>query len=78
MIDCCTKEQFGVALYDAVYLIGRILGVQNQRRQAPHKYAERAARQVESALRAQLQTQMDRLTDAEAAAVVRRYPWVMT
>lgn len=75
-----TKEEFGLDLYETIFTIGKILGVQSKAKKAVKKqehYLVRAAQQEEQQLRAELAKLMDKLSDKDAADVVRRYPWVL-
>lgn len=80
MTHYITKEEFGLDLYEAVFTIGQLLGVQNKVRfyhDKNMKYPLRAAQQEEQTLRTTLTKQMDKLSDADAAEIVRRYPWIL-
>lgn len=78
--DAITKEEFGLALYAAIFAIGGILGLQEQ--YAGHvKYGNKArmkeALVKRDQLKRELAPQLDKLSDADAAEIVRRYPWVL-
>jgi len=75
-----TNEEFGLDLFAAVKTIGGLLGVQHQYAGAVHK-SDHAAMATclkrRDELNVQLREQMDKLSDADAAEIVRRYPWVL-
>lgn len=74
-----TKEEFGVALYDVVTIIGRILWCQDAYgRSVMEGDNSEMARYltIRKGLRVVLAQQIVRLSDADAAAVAHRYPWV--
>jgi hypothetical protein len=75
-----TKDEFGLDLFEAVKTIGGILGVQQQYAGAVHKAdqpAMAACLKRRDELNGQLRVQMDKLSDADAAEIARRYPWVL-
>lgn len=75
----CTKEQFGVGLYEAVFLIGGImqlrtyLGHVAMGELEPGDYKQREGKLIE-----QLRTALLALKADELTQIVRRYPWVAT
>lgn len=80
MTHYITKEEFSLDLYEVIFTIGQILGVQNKVRQYTDKnmtYPLRAAQQEEQTLRSTLTKQLEKLSDADAAEIVRRYPWIL-
>jgi hypothetical protein len=75
-----TQEEFGLDLFGAIKLIGRILTVQDH---YAHYVTQGNQDKMQDALtkrdelRKQLRPQLDTLSDADAAEIVRRYPWVL-
>ena len=75
-----TKEEFGVALYETIKIIGGILALNQHYQTAVWKedpdakadYQARRLRQVD-----RLQSQMAALSDSDAAQVALKYPWVL-
>lgn len=79
-VDVMTKEEFGLDLYAVMVRIGGILGLQEQyaghvNRGDKAKLAETLAKR--DRLKRELLPLMEQLSDADAAEVVRRYPWVL-
>ncbi len=77
----CTKEEFGVTLYDAVSTLGGILGLQTQiagviHREEAAKLPNLKARR--DTLRATLAQQLPALTAADMGELLKRYPIVAT
>lgn len=73
----CTKEQFGLGLYETVWLIGGIMQIRNALGHVamgdiqPGDYKQREGKLIEQLRTALLALKADDLTQ-----VVRRYPWV--
>lgn len=75
-----TREEVGVELVEAVKTVGRILSIQNQYSSAVHRSRKDEMASLLSQrdeLKAQLHKQMEVLSDADAAEIVRKHPWVM-
>lgn len=76
-----TQEEFGLDLFAAVKTVGGILAIQQQYAGAVHR-SNRAAMETllkkRDGLKVTLHAQMDALSDANAAEIVRRYPWVLS
>ena len=74
-----TKEQFGLNLYEAIKLIGGIIGLDTQRAQAIHKgegYKVQDLLTRRKELQKTLAGQLPQLTDDEMDQILQRYPWV--
>lgn len=75
----CTKEQFGLGLYEAVFLVGGIMQVRNALGHVamgelePGEYKQREVKLID-----QLRTALLALKADELTQIVRRYPWVAT
>jgi len=73
----CTKEQFGMGLYETVLLVGGImqlrtaLGHVAMGELEPGDYKQREGKLIE-----QLRTALVALKPDDVTQVVRRYPWV--
>lgn len=73
----CTKEQFGLGLYETVFLIGGIMQVRNSLGRVamgvlePGDFKQREGKLIE-----QLRTALLALNPDDVTQVVRRYPWV--
>ncbi len=77
----CTKEEFGLVLYDVIATIGGILGLDEQRALAINKhegYQVQGLLRRRQALQQHLAQQLPRLTDGEMAQILLRYKWVVT
>jgi hypothetical protein len=76
-----TKEEFGLDLFEAIKTIGGMLAIQQQYAGAVHR-TDKAVMETLLSKRGELKTaldeQMGKLSDADAAEIVRRYPWVLT
>lgn len=75
-----TREQFGEDLYTAIATVGKIMQLKHQRQHiAPSRIKKgqlKAWQRQESELLASLREQVKGLSDADAAAVMTRYPFV--
>jgi len=80
--DGCTKEEFGINLYDTVVTIGGILGIQDQiagvihREEGPRKLPDLKAKR--DTLRAALAQQVTALSPADMNELLQRFPIVPT
>lgn len=78
----CTKEEFGIHLYETIVTIGGILGLDEQRALAIN--ADEGAVRVPALMRRrqtlqqQLATQLPLLTETEMAQILLRYKWVVS
>lgn len=75
-----TLDEFGTDLFAAIKTVGGILAVQQQYAGAVHRSDKDGMTQLlkrRDEMREVLRGQMDKLTDADAAELVRRYPWVL-
>lgn len=77
----CTRDEFGVNLYDAVSAIGSILGLHDQiagviHREEAAKLPDLKARR--ETLRVALSQHVQALTKMELAELLQRYPIVPT
>lgn len=78
----CTKAEFGLQLYETIFTIGGILGLDEQRSLAIN--ADEGAARVPAlvrrrqALQQQLATQLPLLTDTEMSQILLRYKWVVS
>ena len=77
----CTRDEFGVTLYNAVSTIGAILGLQDQiagviHREEGQKLPDLKARR--DTLRAALAEQLPALTALDMGELLKRYPIVAT
>lgn len=77
----CTREEFGMDLFETVRTLGGILGIQDQiagviHRNEGHRLPDLKARR--DALRVTLAQQLPALTDAEMGPLLARYPIVPT
>ncbi len=76
----CTKEEFGLHLYDAIFTIGGILGLDEQRALAVNAgegYHVQGLLRRRTILQQQLAHQLPRLTESEMAQLLLRYQWVV-
>lgn len=76
----CTKEEFGVNLYETIVTIGGILGLDEQRAlaiNAHEGYKVQGLLKRRKALQLQLAQQLQQLTDTEMAQILLRYNWVV-
>lgn len=76
-----TREDFGLDLFEAIKCIGGLLAIQDQHNAAVHH--SDTPRQVDlkqrrEQLKEKLTTLMHRLSDADVAEILRRYPMVGT
>jgi hypothetical protein len=76
----CTKEEFGLKLYETIKTIGGLLGVEQQRAAAihyehPEKMPDLMKRR--KALQVTLAAQLQTLTNHELDQVLAKYPWVV-
>ena len=77
----CTKEEFGVNLYNAVVTIGGILGIQDQIAGVIHRGEDKKLTDLKSrrdTLRATLAQQLPALTAVDMGELLKRYPIVAT
>ena len=77
-----TKEQFGVELYEAIKTCAAVEQIQQQIVHAKAKGKPYEARRLEALYQATKTEAVKRVTDcpcsdADAAALVKRFPWVM-
>lgn len=75
-----TKEEFGVNLYEAIKMIGGIVGIDQQRAAAIHKgegYKVQSLLERRRELQVILAAQLPALTDPEMDQILDRYPWVV-
>ena len=75
-----TMDEFGADLFVAVKAVGGILAVQQQYAGAVHrsdKDAMEALLHRRDSMKVELHRQMETLSDADAAEIVRCYPWVL-
>ncbi len=77
----CTKEDFGLNLYETIKTIGGILGVEQQRAAAihyehPEKIEDLMKRR--KALQVTLAEQLPKLSNDEMDDVLAKYPWVVS
>lgn len=75
----CTKEDFGLNLYETIKTIGGILGIEQLRAAAihyehPEKMSDLMARRKK--LQVTLAGQLPTLTNNEMDQVLARYPWI--
>jgi hypothetical protein len=76
-----TLDEFGRDLFAAVKTVGCILACQEQYAGAVNKSDKDTMAVIlkrRDELKAVLHKQMETLSDADAADIVRRYPWVLT
>lgn len=76
----CTKEDFGLNLYDTLMTIGGILGLDEQRALAVNAhegYKVQALLRRRQELQHHLAAQLRLLTEEEMAAILLRYQWVV-
>lgn len=75
----CTKEEFGLNLYEAIKTIGGILGLDQQRAACIHRERPEALPEMETR-RATLVKDFEHhraiLTHDELTQIIARYPWV--
>jgi len=77
-----TKEQFGAELYEAIKTCAEVEQIQQQWTHATAKEQVYEARRLETLHQATRSTAVKLVTecpcsDTDAAALVRRFPWVM-
>jgi hypothetical protein len=75
-----TLDEFGPDLFAAVKTAGNILAVQQQYAGAVHQSDQDGMASLlkrRDDLREVLREQVEKLTDADAAELVRRYPWIL-
>lgn len=76
----CTKEEFGLNVYDTIMTIGGILGLDEQRSLAINQhqgYKVQGLLRRRTALQRQLAEQLPRLTGEEMAQILLLYSWVV-
>ena len=74
-----SKEEFGLNLYEAIQLIGGMLGLEQQRAaaiHAGHGYKIKGLLERHARLVKEWPTHLARLTYAERIQIIDRYPWV--
>jgi hypothetical protein len=77
----CTKEEFGVNLYDTVVTIGGILGIQDQIAGVIHREEKQKLPDLKAkrdTLRAALSQQVTALSPADMGELLQRFPIVPT
>ena len=75
-----TLDEFGTDLFAAIKTVGGILAVQQQYAGAVHRSDKDGMTQLlkrRDEMREVLRGQIEKLNDADAAQLVRRYPWVL-
>lgn len=75
-----TLDEFGTDLFAAIKTVGGILAVQQQYAGAVHRSDKDGMAQLlkrRDEMREMLRGQIEKLTDADAAELVRHYPWVL-
>jgi hypothetical protein len=75
-----TRDEFGRALYEAVFTIGGILGIEQQRAAAIHHghgYKLQRLMARRAVLQQDLAQRLPMLNESEMARVLAIYPWVV-
>lgn len=76
-----TQEEFGTGLFACIGRVGKILACQDQYAHVvlhgDRDAVDRKAREL-AELKKSLPARLDTLSTEEAAAVVNRYPWVLS
>ena len=75
-----TKEEFGIALYDTIKLIGGILAIDEHRAIVIYKnqgYQLQALVARRRTIQQELAVQLPRLSESELDQVLQKYPWVV-
>ena len=75
-----TLDEFGTDLFAAIKTVGGILAVQQQYAGKVHQSDQdgmAALLAKRNGLREVLRGQVEKLNDADAAELVRRYPWIL-